>query len=186
MTALSAPWIVDDMRLFGAQRLCVSVEDIDFEDPNRPEYGRELGIRVELRTVREDPAASSIYASRQLEVGRAVCRFDLLESAPRAQDRMHWHPTMTDGVPCERVFDTDLRADPTGFLRERLNDAVSLLQRCGVEAPQEFATDATALAAITDAIIADIDGALERLRSEPWPPVPERDERGMPLVKTSQ
>jgi hypothetical protein len=173
------------MRLFGAQRLCVSVEDIDFEDPNRPEYGRELGIRVELRTVHEDTAPGSIYASRPLAVSRAVCRFDLLESAPRAQDRMHWHPTMTDGVPCQRVFDTGLRADPTGFVRERLNDAVGLLERCGVQAPQQFAADAKALAGITDAIIADIDSALERLRREPWPPSPERDERGMPLVSHS-
>jgi hypothetical protein len=172
-----------DMRLFGAQRLCVSVEDIDFDDPGHPDYGRELGIRVELRTVREDTTPGSIYASRPLDVGRAVCRFDLLESAPRAQDRMHWHPTMTDGVPCERVFDTDLRDDPTGFLRERLTDAVSLLERCGVEAPQQFAADAKALAEVTDAILADIDRALERLRREPWPPVPERDERGMPLVR---
>ncbi|HEX5406702.1 MAG TPA: hypothetical protein VFX16_30885 [Pseudonocardiaceae bacterium] len=170
------------MRLFGAERLCVSVEDIDFEDPNRPDYGRELGVRIELRTVEEDTAPSSIYASRPLAVARAVCRFDLLESAARAQDRMHWHPRMTDGVPCERVFDTGLRDDPTGFVRDQLNDAVSLLERCGVQAPQQFAGDADALVGIVDAIIADIGGALERLRREPWPPAPERDERGMPLV----
>src|SRR5215469_1752337 len=97
------------MRIFGADGLCVSVEDIDFHNPNRLSDGRERGVRVELRTVAEDSAPGSIYASRGLDVGRAVCRFDLLESAPGAQDRMHWHPTMTNGEPCARVFEADLR-----------------------------------------------------------------------------
>src|SRR5215472_18707977 len=100
------------MRIFVADGLSVSVEDIDFIDPGHVEYGRERGVRVELRISEEDTRPGSIYASRGMAIGRAVCRFDLLESAAGAQDRMHWHPQMTDGHPCERVFEAELRADP--------------------------------------------------------------------------
>lgn len=168
------------MRLFTADHLCVSVEEIDFLNPSRVEDGRERGVRVEVRTLDEDTRPASIYASRAIDIGRAVCRFDFLESAPRAQDRMHWHPAMTDGEPSERVFDDALRTDPLSFIGDRLRDGVSLLDFCGVADADRFRADAAALADITDTIVADIDAALERTRTEPWPTVPERDERGMP------
>jgi hypothetical protein len=169
------------MRLFTAERLCVSVEDVDFVNPNRLEDGRECGVRVEVRTVDTDTRPATIYASRALAVGRAVCRFDLLESAPRAQDRMHWHPNMPDGEPCDRVFDTEMRTNPVDFVGAHLRDAVKLLDRCGVPDAATFAPSATALAAITDDIAADIGTTLERIRSTPWPEVSTRDERGMPV-----
>jgi hypothetical protein len=169
------------MRLFTAEHLCVSVEDIDFIDPNRPEQGRERGVRVELRTVADDTEPGSIYVSRGVDVGRAVCRFDFLESAPEAQDRMHWHPAMADGEPETRVFDDDLRTDPIGFLGSRLSNGVELLKFCGVPDAERFAADSAALADVTDAIIADVDAALTRIRRDPWQPVDQRDERGMPL-----
>ena len=75
------------MRLFIAERLCVSVEAVDFLDPNHLQYGRECGVRLEMRFAQADDFPGTIYASRGLSVGRAVCRFDLLESAPGAQDR---------------------------------------------------------------------------------------------------
>lgn len=166
------------MRIFGADGLCVSVEDIDFHNPNRLDDGRERGVRVELRTLAADGDPGSIYVSRGLDVGRAVCRFDLLESAPGAQDRMHWHPRMTDGEPCERVFEPDMRKDPVAFLGDRLRDGVGLLERCDVERPQRYASDAAALARIADAVVADVSESLRRSR-QPWPAVTERDERGM-------
>src|SRR6266568_1572046 len=156
------------MRLFTAAGLCVSVEDIDFIDPNRTEYGRERGVRVELRTAAQDTEPGSVYVSRAVDVGRAVCRFDFLESAPEAQDRMHWHPVMNNGEPGERVFEDGLRTDPVGFLGERLRNSVALLKFCGVQEPERFADDSTALAATTDAILADVGAALARIRREPW------------------
>jgi hypothetical protein len=169
------------MRIFGADGLCVTVEDIDFHNPERLEDGRERGVRVELRTIAEDSEPGSIYASRALDVGRAVCRFDLLESAPGAQDRMHWHPTMTNGEPCTRVFDADLRDDPLAFLGDRLRDGVGLLERCEVERPQRFASDADSLARIAGSVVAEVSASLDRSRREPWPAVDQRDERGMPV-----
>jgi hypothetical protein len=133
---------------------------------------------VELRTVSEDTGPGTIYASRALDVGRAVCRFDLLESAAAAQDRMHWHPAMSGGEPCDRVFEDGLRTDPIAFLGGRLRDGVALLAFCGVDDPERYAEDARVLADSTDAILADVGTALDRIRREP-PPAGDRDERGM-------
>ena len=173
------------MRLFTAENLCVSVEEIDFLNPNALEDGRECGVRVELRAIEPDTGPGTIYVSRGLGIGRGMCRFDLLESAPRAQDRMHWHPSMVDGDPHDRVFDSGIRTDPIGFLGERLRDAVALLKHCGVEDADRFASGAAALAGITDAILADVSATLEKIRSQPWPPVEQRDERGMPVAVTA-
>lgn len=164
------------MRIFVAGGLSVSVEEIDFLDPNHPHYGRERGVRLELRIVEHDTLPGSIYTSRAMRVARAVCRFDLLESSAGAQDRMHWHPTMTDGSPCERVFDPALRSDPLTFVGDRLRDAVGLL------ATDRFAADARELARCTDAILASAAEGLDRLRADGWPEVTQRDELGMAVA----
>lgn len=170
------------MRVFVADGLCVSVEEVDFLDPGHLEYGRERGVRLELRMVEQDTDPGSIYASHGLSVTRGVCRFDLLESAPGAQDRMHWHPHMTGGEPGMRVFDPDLRTDPLAFLGARLRDAVGLLKQSGVEDHDRFTTDAEALARIADAIVADTAASLERIRDTGWSDVLERDDRGMAVA----
>jgi hypothetical protein len=172
----------DHMRIYLAERLCVTVEDLDFLNPNRLEEGRECGVRVELRLVDADTLPGSIYASRGLAISRGVCRFDLLESAPGAQDRMHWHPEMPNGEGRKRLFDDELSRDPLGWLRARLCDAVGTLELSLAEEPARYARDATALAGIADTIVADAAATLARFRTTPWPPVARRDERGMAVV----
>ncbi len=169
------------MRLFLADRLCVSVEDVDFLNPNRLEDGRECGVRLEIRFVQADDFPGSIYASRGLSVGRAVCRFDLLESAPGAQDRMHWHPDMPNGEATARLFDDDLRADPLAWLSRRLTDAVGTLELAGVDDPKRYARDAETLAGQAEAIVAEAAAGLDRFRKA-WPEVAGRDERGMAIA----
>lgn len=170
------------MRIFIAKRLCVSVEDLDFVNPNRLQDGRECGVRLELRLCTPDTLPGSIYASRGLDISRGLCRFDLLESAPGAQDRFHWHPVMPNGEGRRRLYDDGLSCDPLAWLGARLRDAVGLLDLAGVEDPASFAPDAAALAGIADDIVADTAGRLERMRATPWPPVEQRDERGMAVV----
>jgi hypothetical protein len=170
------------MRLFLADRLCVSVEDTDFLNPNRLQDGRECGVRLEIRFVQADDFPGSIYASRGLSVGRAVCRFDLLESAPGAQDRMHWHPDMPNGEATARLFDDELRTDPLGWLSKRLTDAVGTLELAGVDDPKRYARDAETLARQADAIVAEAAAGLDRFRKARWPEVAGRDERGMAIA----
>jgi hypothetical protein len=141
--------------IFGDIAVCV--ERIDFLDPavaHEPD-ARERGVRVELRPVTTS-RDGSIYCSTTTTVARGSCRFDLLESRPGAADRMHWHPSMRDGEPGERVFDEQLSADPVGWLGERLREAA------GDE---------------TDEILVEVSRGLDWAR-QPWPSV-ERDERGL-------
>ncbi|MEV5885339.1 hypothetical protein AB0L74_21840 [Streptomyces sp. NPDC052020] len=159
----------------------MSVEGIDFLNPNRLQDGRECGVRVELRINEPDTLPGSIYASRALSISRGICRFDLLESAPNAGDRMHWHPEMPNGEGRKRLYDDELTKDPLAWLGNRLRDAVGLLRMGKVADPERFADDAAALALIADDIVTDAAAALGAFRSSPWPPVERRDERGMAL-----
>ncbi|MEU9035124.1 hypothetical protein AB0D45_09440 [Streptomyces sp. NPDC048352] len=128
-----------------------------------------------------DGLPGSIYVSRALTLARAICRFDLLESAPGAQDRVHWHPAMENGEAFKRLYDEDLSRDPLGWLGERLRDGVRTLELGGVEDAGRFAVDAEVLAESADAIVAETAATLDGLRRDGWPPVFARDERGMAL-----
>jgi hypothetical protein len=166
-------------RVWVFDRLAVSVLRVDFIDPavaHEPD-ARERGVRIEIRPVTTN-AAGSVYASWTRTIEPGVCRIDLLESAPGAADRMHWHPDMTDGEPGERTFDSDMPSDPvgwvTGFLRDRLGDH---LARHGVTGA---AGDCEAIADATDEIGVAVGVGLVWAR-EPWPDL-EHDERGMATV----
>jgi hypothetical protein len=163
-------------------RLAVAVFRIDFLDPAISEQpdARERGVRIEIK-----PAGStydgSVYSSSTNLVRPAVCRIDLLESAPHAADRMHWHPTMSDGEPGDRVFDPAIGADPLAWLTDQLTNLRMLLERAGVDDPDGYATDiaavSTAAAEITDSVAAGLAWA----RESPWPEV-THDERGLAAV----
>jgi len=147
--------------------LAVTAAEIDFLDPalrGQPD-ARERGVRLELRPVRSTPGGS-VYASPSVALRPATCRIDLLESAPGAADRMHWHPVMQDGEPGDRVFDPAIPQDPSGWLVARLRQVDELLSAEGdVEGRTE---DVDAVARASAEVGAWVDAALERLR-RPWP-----------------
>ena len=157
--------------------LTVTLSRVDFLDPEfaaAPDT-RERGIRIEIRpTVAEH--TGSIYASPNLTLEPAVCRIDLLESAPGAADRMHWHPTMNAGEPGDRTFDDAIRVDPLGWLGERLSDVNSLLPE-GVRDLDRHNRAVRDIADHRDEIVEAARHGLEWAR-EPWPEV-QHDERGM-------
>lgn len=157
-------------------RWAVTVSDIDFLDPaeaHRPD-ARERGVRLEVRPV-TGTKAGSVYASQRTTLEPGVCRIDLLESAPGAADRMHWHPTMSDGEPGERTFDESLSVDPLGWLAERLADVRRLLPCHDVAA-----AEVTAFADLAPAILDRVRAGLDRTRRA-WPDV-RHDERGLAAV----
>ena len=164
--------------------LAVTVTDIDFLDPALAGAAdaRERGVRLEVRIVDEEPAGT-VYASRALRLSPAVCRIDLLESAPGAHDRMHWHPVMDAGEPGERVFDPAIGADPQGWLVAVLEDVVGLLRRARVPEPERYAADAGEVAACREEILRRVAAGLERVR-RPWPTV-THDTRGQAAVPRS-
>ncbi|WP_343899297.1 hypothetical protein, partial [Nocardioides aquaticus] len=115
-------------RVWLLDHLALTLRETDFADPalaGQPGV-RERGVRLEVRPVTVT-AEGSLYSSPALALAPPVCRVDLLESAPGAADRVHWHPVMHDGEPGERVFDEDLSADPEGWLAARLRDLPSLV-----------------------------------------------------------
>ncbi len=162
--------------IFGT--LTVTVARIDFLDPafaSEPNT-RERGVRVEIRPSSSSDARS-IYASPAVRLEPAVCRMDLLESAPGAADRMHWHPTMDAGDPGDRVFDPAIPADPLGWLAGRLADVPNLLTLAGLEDVDRHTESARLVAESAAEIVAAARSGLEWAR-RPWPEVTQ-DERGM-------
>ncbi len=167
-------------RVWVFDRLAVSVLRVDFIDPavaHEPD-ARERGVRIEVRPVTTN-AAGSVYASWTRTIEPGACRIDLLESAPGAADRMHWHPDMTDGEPGERRFDTAMPPDPVGwlttFLRDGLGDHLARLGVAGV------GDDLAAIADAAEEIGGAVGVGLVWAR-EPWPDV-EHDARGMATVQ---
>jgi hypothetical protein len=157
--------------IWSTEALAVTVTDIDFLDPALAGVAdaRERGVRLEVRPV-DVQLDGTVYVSPALRLSPAVCRIDLLDSAPGAHDRMHWHPVMDAGEPGERVFDPAIGADPLGWLATRLADVVGLLRRAGVPDPQSYAADAAEVAACRDEIVERVARGLERAR-RPWPAV---------------
>ncbi|MFY0407037.1 hypothetical protein [Solicola sp. PLA-1-18] len=146
----------------------VTVTLVDFADPalaGEPDV-RERGVRVEVRPARWS-ATGSIYSSPSLVLEPAVVRVDLLESAPHAADRMHWHPQMAGGEPGDREFDPTMVDDPAGWVRRFLAE---LDDRVGSD-------DAAAIAAEAGSVVAEVERLLALAR-EPWPDV-VHDERGL-------
>jgi hypothetical protein len=160
-------------------RLAIAVARVDFLDPalTGQADARERGVRLEVK-----PAASTfegtVYSSRTDVLRPAVCRIDLLESAPHAADRMHWHPTMAEGEPGDRTFDAAISADPLGWVSAQLGDLHALLTRVGAADVDTLAGDAPAVREAVPEIADCVAAGLAWARQEPWPAV-TRDERGM-------
>ncbi len=154
---------------------------MDFLDPALPgdPGDRERGARLEVRPLTTTYEGSA-YAGATTTLAPAVCRIDLLESAPGAADRMHWHPTMHDGEPGERTFDPEVPADPTAWLAARLGDPASLLTGVADPLREQLLLDAAAIAAQAPAIARAAAESLEAARG-PWPDV-AHDERGLAPV----
>lgn len=165
--------------------LTVTLARIDFLDPEldvAPDT-RERGVRLEIRPV-DSEHIGSIYASPTVTLQPAVCRIDLLESAPGAVDRMHWHPTMHDGEPGDRTFDADIPVDPLAWLDSRLGQVTKLLEDAGVEDTALHERSAGEISDHRAEIVAAAAAGLEWAR-RPWPQV-QHDERGMAVHVSSR
>lgn len=160
--------------------LTITLARIDFLDPALADLPdtRERGVRLEVRpTANTD--RGSVYASPGVTLAPAVCRIDLLESAPGAADRMHWHPTMDAGEPGDRTFDAAIPADPLGWLAGRLADVADLLRQAGVPDAHRHERSVQQVAEQRDEIVAAAAAGLEWAR-RPWPAV-QHDQRGMAI-----
>ena len=162
--------------------LAITVARIDFLDPafeGQPDI-RERGVRIEVRPV-SSMTDGSIYVSTAHALQPAICRIDFLESRPDAADRMHWHPTMEYGEPGDRTFDTDMPADPVGWLKSYLRDLDDFLAQAGTTDARAMVRDLDAVRATADEIGTAVADGLAWVRTTPWPDV-EHDHRGLAPV----
>ena len=167
-------------RVWVFDRLAIAVARIDFLDPkvaHEPD-ARERGVRIEVRRASSD-TEGTIYVSSSVALQPAICRIDLLESAPGAADRMHWHPDMPYGEPGDRTFDADMPADPVGWLTTYLRGLGDFLVRAGVPDVETMTQDLEDIAASAHEIGAAVADGLAWTRTTPWLDL-ARDERGMP------
>lgn len=168
-------------RVWVFDHLAVAVARIDFLDPavaGTPD-DRERGVRIEIRPARWS-SDGSIYVSDSAILDPAFCRVDLLESAPGAADRMHWHPSMADGEPGERTFDTTMPPDPVGWVTTFLGDLEGYLARADVHGAVAMTGDLDAVRAARDEIARAVAEGLAWAR-EPWPDA-VHDERGRAIA----
>lgn len=167
-------------RVWMFEGLAITVARVDFVDPavaHEPD-ARERGVRIEVRPVATG-GEGSIYSSPSRTLRPAVCRIDLLESAPGSADRMHWHPAMRDGEPGDRTFDQEMPADPLGWVTSFLRDGLGdfLQQRAVAVVGEDLETIRGAAPEVGAAVEAGLAWA-----REPWPDV-DHDERGMARVR---
>ncbi|NUR10164.1 MAG: hypothetical protein HOQ45_24580 [Nocardioidaceae bacterium] len=170
MDAPQTAWLFD--------RLAVTVARVDFLDPARVDdpTARERGVRVELHLI-ETRYDGSIYVSASRSMRPAFCRIDLLESAPYAADRMHWHPVMTSGEPGDRTMVPEMVADPLAWLTSCLHDVDAVLTGNGIDG-SDLHDDVTAVRGCAAEIVACAEQGLAWARVDPWPDV-ARDDRGL-------
>ena len=98
---------------------------------------RETGCRVQLRLVRETkPPIPPVPARRDAvfwSIEEPIWRADLFTTVGSATtfDAAHYHPTFTGLVPCERVGDPRIEADPFAWIEGRLADVPAMLAEAG-------------------------------------------------------
>jgi hypothetical protein len=98
---------------------------------------RETGCRVQLRRVREvkpsvpppQPRRDAVFWA----VEEPIWRADLFTTVGSATpfDAAHYHPTFTGLVPCDRMGDPAIEADPYAWIERRLSDVPAMLAEAG-------------------------------------------------------
>ncbi len=126
---------------------------------------RETGCRVELRRVRETkPPVPPVPSRRDAvfwSIEEPIWRADLFTTVGSATafDAAHYHPTFTSLVPCERVGDPRIEADPLAWIEGRLADVPAMLAEAG-HADLAQAVGPDALRQAMPAILATIRATL--------------------------
>lgn len=109
----------------------------EYWEESQADGTRETGCRVQLRRVRTVPAPvpppqprrDAVFWAIEEPVWRADL-FSVVGGAARF-DAAHYHPTFSGLVPCERVTDPVIDADPVGWIERRLADVPAMLAEAG-------------------------------------------------------
>jgi hypothetical protein len=109
----------------------------EYWEESQPDGTRETGCRVQLRAVRDLqppippplPRRDAVFWS----IEEPIWRVDLFTTAGghAVFDAAHFHPTFAGLVPCDRVMDPAIRADPVEWIQRRLSDLPAMLMEAG-------------------------------------------------------
>ena len=138
----------------------------EYWEESQADGTRETGCRVQLRRVRTVPAPVPPPQPRRDAVFWAieepVWRADLFSvvGGASAFDAAHYHPTFSGLVPCERVADPAIEADPFGWIERRLADVPAMLAEAGHPELAE-GLDADELRQAMPAVLATIRATLD-------------------------
>ena len=138
---------------------------------HEPAEPPELGARVEVRLLADEPKRGSQFAAERVVVDTPVFRADLFDQvdAPAGNLRSaHFHPHFDGIEPCDRHWETRIKSDPTGWLADELGDLPGLLARGGVNGEDLTAIgrDAVALRAAIPTVIAAVENVWQTVRTE--------------------
>lgn len=152
------------LRVFTFERVAVVVSP--WWEPGEPP---ELGTRVEVRLLPDEPHRGSESAAQRIVADLPVWRADLFDQVGAPAGNLlsaHFHPGFDGVEPRSRTWPESLRRDPIAWLTGELGDLVALCVRSG--RPEGGASDA-ALSRDADALRAalpEIVAAVERTWAE--------------------
>ena len=152
------------LRVFTFERVAVVVSP--WWEPGEPP---ELGARVEIRLLPDEPHRGSESAAQRVVADLPVWRADLFDQVGAPAGNLlsaHFHPGFDGVEPRARTWPESLRQDPITWLTGELGDLVALCVRSG--RPEGGASDA-ALSRDADALRAalpEIVAAVERTWTE--------------------
>jgi hypothetical protein len=91
----------------------------------------EHGVRLELRLLDSGPHRGTESAAQRVVVDRPVWRadlFDRLDEAAGSFSAAHYHPAFEGNEPSERVFASEVTADPWDWTIGQLSDVGALCE----------------------------------------------------------
>ena len=122
--------------------------EIDLDDASM-----EHGARIELRELPAQPRRGSESAAQVITADRPLWRadlFDRLADEPGTFGAAHYHPEFDGNEPCDRVWSTELTADPWRWLHGQ----VASVGTAGGGSPWPLgAEDAAELAGMATAVV---------------------------------
>jgi hypothetical protein len=130
----------------------------------------ERGARVEVRLLADEPQRGTPSAAQRVVIDHPVFRADLFDQIgwpPGNLRSAHFHPRFDGVEPCDRHWNDEIRANPTGWLADQLSDLPRLLEQSGIDfdGGPWLDADAVALRDAVPAVVAAVEATWQTVRA---------------------
>jgi hypothetical protein len=132
----------------------------------------ERGARVEVRLLAPEAHRGSYAAAQRVVIDRPVLRADLFDQTTHPAGNLrsaHFHSHFDGVEPTDRLWPDQIKADPTGWLKDELGDLGRILTRAGAKGADDavVARDADAVRDAVPVIVAAVEATWDAVRSTP-------------------